>query len=116
VRAAEYDKSLVEMEKGGKKIERMRNLLHTLATLYSLNDRFEDAIEAGNAALKKGKLKRRDQALLAIGNAELSLGKFDAAIKSFREAAKDERSNSLAKQYITFAEREKARVASLKQG
>ena len=113
--AAEYDKSLVEMEKAARKSDD-GNLLHTLATLYSLNDRFEDAIEAGNAALKKGKLKRRDQALLAIGNAELSLGKFDAAIKSFREAAKDERSNSLAKQYITFAEREKARVASLKQG
>ena len=103
------------MEKAARKSDD-GNLLHTLATLYSLNDRFEDAIEAGNAALKKGKLKRRDQALLAIGNAELSLGKFDAAIKSFREAAKDERSNSLAKQYITFAEREKARVASLKQG
>ena len=113
--AAEYDKSLVEMEKAARKSDD-GNLLHTLATLYSLNDRFEDAIEAGNAALKKGKLKRRDQALLAIGNAELSLGKFDAAIKSFKEAAKDERSTNLAKQYITFAEREKERVAFLKKG
>lgn len=112
--AAEYNKSLVEMEKAARKSDD-GNLLHTLATLYSLNDRYEDAIEAGNAALKKGKLKRRDQALLAIGNAELSLGKFDAAIKSFKEAAKDERSANLAKQYITFAEREKARVESLKQ-
>lgn len=111
--AAEYNKSLTEMEKAARKSDD-GNLLHTLSTLYSLNDRFDDAIEAGNAALKKGKLKRQDQVYLAVGNAELSLGKFDAAIKSFKEAAKDDRSKNLARQYISYAEREKARVASLK--
>ena len=113
--ADEFDKSLVEMEKAAKKSDN-GNLLHTLATLYSLNDRFEDAVKAGQQALNKGGLKRKDQVYLAIGNAQLGLGKFDEAIKSFKEAAKDERSEKLAKQYISFSEKEKARVASLKKG
>ena len=112
--AAEHAKSLVEMEKAAAKSDN-GNLLHTLATLYSLNDRFEDAIKAGQSALNKGGLKRKDQLHLAIGNAELSLGKFDDAIKSFKEAAKDDRSKKLADQYISFSQREKERVASLKQ-
>lgn len=112
--AAEHSKSLVEMEKAAKKSDN-GNLLHTLSTLYSLNDRFDDAIKAGKSALNKGGLKRQDQLHLAIGNAELSLGKFDDAIKSFKEAAKDDRSKKLADQYISFSQREKERVASLKQ-
>lgn len=110
--AAESSKSLVEMEKAAQKSDD-GNLLHTLATLYSLNDRNEDAIKVGRQGLSKGGLKRPDQLQLTIGNAQLGLGRFDDAVKSFREAAKDSRSKGLAEQYINFAEREKQRMAAL---
>lgn len=115
--AAEYDKSLVEMERAASKSSD-GNLLHTLSTVYSMNDRFDDAIKAGNNALSKGSLKRRDQVYLTIGNAQMSLGKFDDAIKSFREAgksAKDDHTKKLVGQYVSYAERERARIATLKQ-
>lgn len=110
--AAESSKSLVEMEKAAQKSDD-GNLLHTLATLYSLNDRNEDAIKVGRQGLSKGGLKRPDQLQMTIGNAQLGLGRFDDAVKSFREAAKDSRSKGLAEQYINFAEREKQRMAAL---
>lgn len=106
--AAESSKSLVEMEKAAQKSDD-GNLLHTLANLYSLNDRNEDAIKVGRQGLSKGSLKRPDQLHLTIGNAQMNIGRFDDALKSFREAAKDSRSKNLAEQYIKYAESEKRR-------
>lgn len=113
--AAEYKKSLVEMERAAQKSEE-GNLLHTLATLYNANDRFKDAVRVGKDALKKGKLKRVDQVHLVIGNAYLEMGEFDSAVKSFKDAAKDERSAKIANQWARYAEREKKRIAALQEG
>lgn len=112
--AAEYKKSLVEMEKAAQKSED-GNLLHTLVMLYTANDRYKDAVRVGKQALTRP-LKRADQVHLAIGSAYLEMGEFDEAAKSFRQAAKDERSKKLADQYATYAEREKQRIAALTAG
>lgn len=110
--AAEYKKSLVEMEKAAQKSED-GNLLHVLSSLYSANDRYKDAIRVGKQALNKGKLRRVDQVHLAIGNAHLELGEFDAAVKEFKQAGKDARSSKVANQWAKYAEREKQRLAAL---
>jgi tetratricopeptide (TPR) repeat protein len=110
--AADYKKSLVEMEKAAQKSEN-GDLLHTLATLYNSNDRYKDAVRVGNQALRKGGVKRPDQVHLAVGNAHLELGEFDAAIKSFREAAKDSRSAKIAEQWAAYATREKQRIQAV---
>lgn len=107
--AAEYDKSLIEMEKAAQKSEN-GDLLHTLATLYNANDRYKDAVRVGRQALTKGGLRRPDQVHLAIGSAHMELGEFDAAIKAFNEAAKDSRSKSIADQWAKFAASEKKRI------
>lgn len=107
--AADYKKSLVEMEKAAQKSEN-GDLLHTLATLYNSNDRFKDAIRVGNQALRKGNVKRPDQVHLTIGNAQVELGEYDSAVKSFKEAAKDSRSKKIADQWSAYAAREKQRI------
>lgn len=109
--AADYEKSLVEMEKAAQKSQD-GDLLHTLTALYTANDRYKDAVRVGKQALGRT-VKRRDQVHLAIGAAQLELGDFDEAVKSFKEAAKDERSKKLANQYATHAEREKMRIEAL---
>lgn len=110
--AAEYKKSLVEMEKAAQKSEN-GNLLHTLATLYSANDRYKDAVRVGRQALTKGGLNRPDQVHLAIGSAHLELGEYDEAIKAFKESAKDARSKSVADQWANYATRERQRIQAL---
>lgn len=110
--AAEYKRSLVEMEKAAQKSE-SGDLLHTLSTLYVSNERHKDAIRAGRQALSKGKLRRADQVHLTIGSAHLELGEFDEAIKAFNEAAKDSRSKNIAEQWSNYATREKQRLAAL---
>lgn len=112
--AADYEKSLVEMEKAAQK-SKDGDLLHTLAMLYTANGRYKDSVRVGKQALDRT-VKRRDQVYLAIGSAHLELGEFDEAAKSFKEAAKDERSKKLANQYATYAEREKKRIAALTAG
>ncbi len=107
--AAEYEKSLVEMEKAAQKSEN-GDLLHTLSTLYTANDRYKDAVRVGRQALTKGGLRRPDQVHLAIGSAHMELGEFDAAIKAFNEAAKDSRSKSIADQWSKYAASEKKRI------
>jgi tetratricopeptide (TPR) repeat protein len=109
--AAEYKKSLVEMEKAAQKSEE-GDLLYTLATLYSSNDRYKDAVRVGKQALTR-KVRRPDQVHLTVGGAHLELGEFDEAVKAFKEAAKDERSKRLADQWTNYAQREKARIAAL---
>ena len=102
------------MEKAAQKSED-GNLLHTLAMLYTANDRYKDAVRVGRQALGRS-VRRADQVHLAIGSAYLELGEFDEAVKSFKEAAKDERSQKLANQYAAYAEREKKRIATLTAG
>ncbi|WP_041524224.1 tetratricopeptide repeat protein [Gilvimarinus agarilyticus] len=111
--AQETDKALVEMKRAAAKAED-GDLYFNLARLLFSRDQFADAIAAGNNALKKGGLSRPDSVHLTIGQAELSRNNFDAAIESFKKAAKDERSRKFATQWTSYAESEKKRQEALK--
>ncbi|WP_049723490.1 tetratricopeptide repeat protein [Gilvimarinus polysaccharolyticus] len=113
--AQETDKALVEMKRAAAKAED-GDLYFNLARLLFSLDQFNEAVAAGKNALKKGGLSRPDSVHLTIGQAELSRNNFDAAVASFKQAAKDDRSRKFATQWTKYAESEKKRQEALKDG
>ena len=111
--AQETDKALVELEKAAKKSDD-GEIFARLAGLYTLQDRYEDAVDAGEEALKRG-VDRSDQVHMRIGTAYVNMGKYDKAIKSLRIAAKDKRSQPTARQWIRYSEKEQEREERLVQ-
>lgn len=110
--AQNHKDSLVEYEKAAQK-STDGELIIGLAGAYLVNDKFKEASKWGRDALKKGGIKRVDQANFIVAQAELELKNFDEAIKFFKEAGKDARSTKGAAQWVSFAEkeREKAEIA-----
>lgn len=104
--------SLVEYEKAAQKSTE-GDLIIGLAQAYLATDNFKEASKWGRQALKAGKLKRVDHANLTVAQAEFELKNFDEAVKFFKEAGKDARSAKVASQWVTFSEREKARLEAL---
>lgn len=106
-------KAIPVMEKAASKSDN-GDLYARLAGVYLDTDQFDKAISAGEKAIKMGDVKRKDQLQIVLGMANVSLGNYDKAISSFKEASKDKRSKQFAVQWIEFATNEKKRVASLK--
>lgn len=106
--------SLVEYEKAAEK-STDGDLIIGLAQAYLATDKFKEASKWGRQALKAGKLKRVDHANLTVAQAEFELKNFDEAVKFFKEAGKDARSSKVAIQWVTFSEKEKARLEALAQ-
>lgn len=106
--AQEAEKALVEMEKAAAKSDE-GDLYARLAAIYTINERYQDAVDAGEEALEKG-VSRSDQVYLRIGTAYANLEEYDQAIEALKQAAKDKRSRETAQGWITYVEKEKARV------
>lgn len=106
--------SLVEYEKAAEK-STDGDLIIGLAQAYLATDRYKEASKWGRQALKAGKLKRVDHANLTVAQAEFELKNFDEAVKFFKEAGKDARSSKVSAQWVTFSEKEKARLEALAQ-
>jgi len=111
--AQETDDALVEMEKAAEKSDD-GELYARLAGLYTLQERYDDAIEAGEEALERG-VDRPDQVHMRIGTAYVNMGEYDKAIESLRVAAKDKRSQQAARQWIRYSEKEQEREERLAQ-
>lgn len=111
--AQEVKKSIPEMEKAAKKSDK-GDLYARLAGIYLDNDQHKNALKASEVALKRGGIKRPDQLYIVIGMARSNLKQYPAAIKAFKEAAKDKRSKKFANQWIKFAESEIEREKQLK--
>lgn len=105
--AQEAQRSLVEIEKAAAKSNK-GDLFARLSAIYTINERYEEAIDAGEAALARG-VSRSDQVYLRIGTAHVSLEQYDEAIEALEQAAKDKRSQETAEQWIGYAKREKER-------
>lgn len=87
-----------------------------LANVYLDNDDFSSAAKAAQTALKKGKLRRPDSTRIVLGMALFNLDKLTAARKQFVQAAKDDRSKKMAKDWIKYLDNELARRKSLQDG
>lgn len=91
------------------------DLYMRLANVYLSLDQYEEAADAIEKALKKGGLNRPDQSSLLQGQAYLALENFDAARASFREAAKDERSEKMARNMLRYVDSEEKRIKDIRE-
>lgn len=86
-----------------------------LANIYLNLDKYEEATEAIDKGIAKGGVRREDQTRLLQGQAYLSLEMFDKARKSFREAAKDDRSRKNANNLLRYTDSEEKRIKDIKE-
>jgi tetratricopeptide (TPR) repeat protein len=110
--AQETAKSIPMMEKAAAKSED-GELYARLGNLYLDGDQFDKSIEAIEKGLSKGGVKRPDQARLALGMAYFNKGDYSQARKTFRLAAKDERAEKYAQQWLKYIQSEEDRQKSL---
>lgn len=110
--AQEVDKSIPAMEEAAARAE-TGELYARLGSVYLDGDQFKKAITAINKGLKRGGVKRPDQARLALGMAYFNDGQYNGARRAFQAAQKDKRSEQYAKQWIAYMDSELARQKSL---
>ncbi|MEE2732243.1 MAG: CDC27 family protein [Pseudomonadota bacterium] len=111
--AREYEKALVPLRaaaaqsKDGELDIMLGNALYQLA-------RWEEASEALLSGLDKGDLRQSTTAWLMLGQSQINLKQYDAAIAAFEQAALDEERSQQAQQWIQYARYEKERQEKLK--
>jgi len=110
--AQELQKSIPELEAAAQLSDK-GEIYSRLAGIYLDLDKNDKAIEMGGKALKKGGVKRPDQLQIVLGMANANLKRYDAAMKHFKVAKKDDRSKKFADQWISFVENEKEREEQL---
>ena len=112
--AREVEKSIPMMEKAAAKSDE-GELYVRLGNVYLDGDQFAEAADSVSKGLKKGGVKRPDQARLVLGMAYFNLGEYNKARKAFRDAGKDERSEKYAKQWISYVTSEEERQRELEK-
>ena len=95
-------KKAVPALEGAAKLSKDGELYVRLAQLELENERYKEAIEASEKALKKGGVKNPGQIHLLVGIAEVRRGRESAAIKAFERAAKVPASRRSALGWIKF--------------
>jgi Tfp pilus assembly protein PilF len=113
--AQEVDKSIPAMEKAAAKSD-TGELYARLGNVYLDGDQNEKAISAINKGLSRGGVKRPDNARLVLGMAYFNTKQYDKARDAFTAAARDERSEKYARQWIKYMESELERQKSLAEG
>ena len=112
--AREVAKSIPMMEKAAAKSDE-GELYVRLGNVYLDGDQFAKAADSVSKGLKKGGVKRPDQARLVLGMAYFNLGEYNKARKAFRDAGKDERSEKYARQWISYVTSEEERQRELEK-
>ena len=112
---AQENKDSIDPLKAAAKLSKDGDLDVRLAQAYINLDRYKDAVDALRTGLKKGGIKRKDQANVMLGMSLFELQKFDSAKKAFAAAKKDKRSAKTASQWLSYAESEKNRKKQLEQ-
>lgn len=117
IQSQESEKSLGPLKKAAD-LTKDGELDVRLGQAYINLNRYEEAIDALKTGIKKGKIKRLDQAYVMLGMAEFELKNFSSAIKSFAQAArlaKDKSSERSAQQWRDYAQTEMDREKQLQQ-
>ncbi|MFK7977360.1 MAG: tetratricopeptide repeat protein [Halioglobus sp.] len=110
--AQEVKKSIPAMEEAASRAE-TGELYARLGSVYLDGDQFKKSISSINKGLKRGGVKRPDQARLALGMAYFNDGQYNSARKAFQAAGRDERSKKYAQQWIAYMDSELKRQKSL---
>ena len=111
-KAQERAKAIPMMEKAAESAED-GELYARLGNVYLDGDQFRQAVDAIDKGLKRGGVKRPDQANLVLGMAHFNLGNYDSARKAFRNASKDKRSKQYASQWLQYVTSEEDRLKQL---
>ena len=81
---------------------------------------WQDCVDAARSGMRKGDLRRPDQANMILGACLFELGEFDAARNAFEDAEKDSRSRTGAQSWIQYVDaeenRERQREQALRRG
>ncbi|WP_445362658.1 tetratricopeptide repeat protein [Microbulbifer sp. ANSA003] len=110
--AQELQKAIPQLEAAAQLSDK-GEIYSRLAGIYLDLDQNEKAIAMGKKAMAKGGVKRIDQLQIVMGMANANLKRYDSALKSFKLALKSERSEKMARQWITFIEGEQKREKQL---
>ena len=112
--AQEIELAIPIMEKAARVAKDGQTFI-ILGSLYLSEDKLEEAVDAIEQGLKKGKVKNPSQARLTLGQAHFELQNFEQAKKEFRIAARDEdkKIKKTANSWIKYTENEEIRVKNL---
>jgi len=112
--AAEYGKAIDPLKKAAK-ISGDGELDVRLASSYLNLSRYDDCVTASRSGLKKGGLKRPSLAQELLGMCLFEKEQYEAAIKAFRQAAKDKLIARRCRNWIKFIESEQSRIAQINE-
>ncbi|MFQ5659961.1 MAG: CDC27 family protein [Gammaproteobacteria bacterium] len=112
LQAQESKKSIPPLKLAAK-LSKDGDLDVRLAQAYINLDNYTDAVAALKSGLKKGRLKRKDQAYVMLGMAQLELKHYNSSIGAFNNAKEYKRSKKTALQWIKFVQSEKNRDQQL---
>lgn len=110
--ARENKLAVVELEKAAKKAND-GEMWSRLANIYLDLDRNQEAADAARKSLKAGGGRRPDNTRIVLGMALYNMGDYKAAKAPFAEAAKDKRSEKMARQWLKFLDTEIDREAQI---
>lgn len=113
--AQEVKKSIPVMERAAAKAEK-GELYARLGNIYLDNDNYAKAITAIEKGLKRGGVKRKDNANLVLGMAYFNTKQYGKARKAFKKAQKDKRSKKFADQWLKYMKSELGRQKKLAEG
>ncbi len=112
--AQEIELAIPIMEKAARLAKDGQTFI-ILGSLYLSEDKLEEAVDAIEQGLKKGKVKNPSQARLTLGQAHFELQNFEQAKKEFRIAARDDdkKIKKTANSWIKYTENEEIRVKNI---
>ena len=85
----------------------------SLAQSYQNLYEWDQCVEAAREGIRKGDLRREDQAYMILGACLFELKEYSAARTAFQEAAEDERSRSNARSWMQYVQSEDTRDREL---
>jgi tetratricopeptide (TPR) repeat protein len=85
----------------------------SLAQSYQNLYEWESCVDAAREGIRKGDLRREDQAYMILGACLFEQKEYTAARNAFEEAAEDERSRGNARSWIQYVDSEQARDEEL---
>lgn len=112
--AAEYEKAIAPLKKAAK-FSDDGELDVRLANSYLNLSRYDECASTAQAGLKKGGLKRPSVAQELLGMCLFEKQKFEEAKTAFRKAAKDEKIEIRARNWIKFIESEQSRISQINE-
>jgi tetratricopeptide (TPR) repeat protein len=113
--AQEVKKSIPIMEQAAAKSKK-GELYARLGNIYLDNDQYGKAITAIVKGLKRGGVKRADNANLVLGMAYFNTKQYSKARKAFKVAQKDKRSKKFADSWLKYMRSELNRQKKLAEG